>query len=139
MTRDTNASNAARPRAKPATARGLLKRCIDLPLSKISPAVIESWRTRRLKEGVKRCTVNRQLTSFKTAPNRAVRTWKLLPANPIADVQLDQDDTQGRVRFLKPGERGRLFEALDEHEVTVRRRRNSMNDWLIERGRRPKP
>ncbi len=102
-------------------------------LCDINPWLVEKWRTARLKAGVKRSTVNRDLDDLKSALAKAVG-WGLLEAHPIAGVKRMRVDTNRAPRFLSEDENARLLTALNEREQRLRTQRISANAWREERG-----
>jgi integrase len=106
----------------------------SLPLNAITPGVVESWRVRRLEEGMKPTTVNRQLDDLRACLNRARKIWRLLAANPLDDVEPCKTDKTAKVRFLSKDEEARLREALEKREETIRAERDSANGWREDRG-----
>jgi integrase len=105
-----------------------------LKLNEITPGVIEKWRTRRLNEGVKPITLNRQLSDLKACLNRAVDKFEMIDANPIAKVKPTKTDNSPKVRYLTKDEEISLRQALDEREERITAGRESGNQWRAERG-----
>lgn len=108
-----------------------------LSLSDISPGVIEKWRLRRLKEGVKPSSINRQMNDLRACLNRAITIWELIKENPFQRVKPCKTDTSPKVRYLTKTEEGKLYKALDEREQAMKDARDSHNKWLVKRGYRP--
>ncbi|GAG10203.1 unnamed protein product, partial [marine sediment metagenome] len=82
-------------------------------LRNVSPLMIEKFKQKRLKEGIKPASVNRELSVLKTAFNIAIK-WKMADENPVRDVRfLRQPDP--RERILTEEEEKRLLEASTEH------------------------
>jgi integrase len=71
---------------------------------------IERWKLTRGAQ-VRPATVNRELTSLKTALNRAVR-WKLINENPAGGTKLKMPGKQAQTRILSPAEKGILLQTL---------------------------
>lgn len=94
---------------------------------------LEKWRTRRLSDGKKHTTVNRDISAIKASLNKAVQ-WKLITSNPLSDLKKMREDKIGRVRFLNEFERKRLFDALEVREEKIRIKRDTANAWRKERG-----
>lgn len=107
-------------------------------LPELSAWQVEKWRTKRLKDGIKPATVNRDMTAFKAALNRAVE-WGYLDASPLAKMKLAKIDQHGVLRFLSEDEEIRLRDALDQREEKQRMGRDSANAWRSERGYPTKP
>jgi integrase len=80
-------------------------------LSDITPWNVEQWRARRLKQGITRSTVNRDLASLRAMLSRAVE-WGVLSEHPLPGFKLLKVDDSKPPRFLSPTEEKRLREAL---------------------------
>ena len=85
----------------------------------------------------KKATVKLDLGALKTSLKSAVK-WNLIPVNPAMNVQV-KVGTDPRVRFLDPGERQRLLNALVGRDNRLAKERASANDWRRERGRKVLP
>jgi integrase len=112
-----------------------LNRFTDLSgtkLGDITPWQIEKWRTKKMKEGTKPATINRDLGTLQAALNRAVE-WGYLDANPLSKMKRTKTDDLGRPRFLSEDEEIRLRDALDAREERHREARESANAWRKER------
>lgn len=109
---------------------------LNTRLDKLSEFSVERWKKERAKN-VTAATVKRDLGALKTALNYAVK-WNLIPVNPAINVQV-KVGTDPRVRFLDPGERQRLLNALIERDKRLAKKRASANDWRRERGRKVLP
>ncbi len=109
--------------------RGRFAEFLNHPLTEITAWKVESWRTQRLKAGIKAATINRNVTVLKSALNKAV-AWEMIAANPIARVKPLKEDSAPKVRFLTDDEEGNLRSALVQRENRIRRQRQSHNDWL---------
>ncbi|WP_224982729.1 site-specific integrase [Geomonas agri] len=94
---------------------------------------VEKWRTRRLKEGLKPSTVNRDLTALKALVSKAVE-WKALQDHPLSKVKPSKVDDGSRVRFLSKDEEQNLMRVLDERETRARAERSNANQWRRDRG-----
>ena len=112
-----------------------LDRFTDLSGTKLGDITawqIEKWRTKKMKEGTKPATINRDLGTLQAALNRAVE-WGYLDANPLAKMKRTKTDDLGRPRFLSEDEEIRLRDALDAREERHREARESANAWRKER------
>ena len=105
---------------------------LDKKLSDLTPWIIEKWRSARMKDGVSKATVNRDLDDLKSSLNKAV-AWGLLDANRIASVKRAKIDAARTPRFLSADEEARLRRALDTREERIRRQRVSANAWRSSR------
>lgn len=102
-------------------------------LSEITAWQIEKWRSRRLKNGIKASTVNRDIAALKAALSRAV-DWGLLESHPLRGVKQLRTDDAAAVRFLTSQEEKALRKALDDREKLLRGRRLRGNEWRSVRG-----
>lgn len=107
---------------------------LNKPLTAFSAFGIERFKAKRLAEGIKPATVNRDLVRIKAALAKAVE-WKLLEEHPLRDVKRAKGEDDSRVRYLSADEEKRLRDALVEREAGMRKARLSGNAWNAERGR----
>jgi integrase len=105
----------------------------ELGLNDITPLLIEKWRQRRRKEGVKPATINRQMNDLRACLNRAVK-WGALAANPFDKVERTKVDSSAKVRYLTPHEELALRQALDRRETEIKAARQRANQWRAKRG-----
>ena len=113
--------------------RAAFPELLDKPLGSLNTWLIEKWRLRRVKEGVRAATINRDLVALKAALSKAV-AWKRLDTHPLAEVEPSEAEDDMRVRFLSENEERRLREALatrDREGIDARRRGN---EWRAARG-----
>ena len=104
-----------------------------LPLSEITPHVIEKWRVQRLtKEGVQPLTANKEIVMLKAVLSRA-KKWQFVKEHPLADFEMGSLGDNNRVRFLNEKEYTRLMRALELEEERLRAERNRGNQWRAER------
>lgn len=129
--RKTGAESVARIRRN-------FKDHLDKPLMEINQWLIENWRRERLKSGVSRATVNRDINTLKAALSRAVE-WEIIRENPLAKVKPEKLDSMGKVRYLSDDEEKALRAALIERDIRIKTQRVSYNEWLIKRGHEPYP
>ncbi len=106
----------------------------SLRLDEINPLLIEKWRLRRYKDGLKATSINRELADLRACLTRAVE-WDLLDKHPLDRVKPCKIDSHPKVRFLSVDEEAALRKALDEREQHLVGRRESANQWRIDRGR----
>ncbi len=102
-------------------------------LAEIEPRTVERWRTKRLKDGRKPSTVNRDLVCLKAALSKAVE-WGLLDAHPLAMVKKAKVDDNPVPRYLSDDEAEMLYAALNDREQRIRAERTSANRWRAARG-----
>jgi integrase len=103
------------------------------PIAELSVMEIEQWRTRRLQEGRKAATLNRQVTALQATLNWAL-DHEIIERKPLEKLgRLSEADSEKKVRYLSLDERERLFKALDEREERIRTGRDNHNQWSQER------
>lgn len=105
----------------------------DKPLIDFTPALIDQWRTQRLKNGCSTETVNRDIATFKAAISKAV-LWGIIEKHPLEKLKLLKSDRSSKVRFLSPEEEQSLRNAAIAREATMRAERDRANQWRKERG-----
>ena len=105
----------------------------DAPLTAISPAVIDRWVAKRLRDGKKGSTINRDLSVLSGALSKAC-TWDFLLSNPVRKVQKCRVDKLPVTRFLSESERTRLILALRRRDLDRRKARLSANRHRRKRG-----
>ena len=66
--------------------------------------------TKRLKEGVKKSTINRDLSCIRTMFNKAI-DWEYMTENPAKKVRQFPEKDNIQERVLSRDEEGRLFKA----------------------------
>ena len=86
----------------------------DQELDSITPLLIEQFRAERLKTGVTKSTVNREITLMKTMFRLAI-DWGLTDANPVTKVRLFSEKDTLKERILMPDEEQRLLAACPVH------------------------
>jgi integrase len=114
-----------------------LKRCFEsFWKRKLNDATlhnaIQHWRAKRLKDGVSRATVNRDLGALKAVFARALDR-DLIKEHPLRKVKPLKLDKNGKVRYLSPDEEKRLMKALDAREERIREERDSHIKWCNDR------
>ena len=105
----------------------------DKPLSEITSWEIEKWRSERLRAGLRKETVNRDITSLKAVISKAVE-WDIIPLHPLAKVKPLKLDTTGKVRYLSDSEEKQLRQALKDRDTKIKAERENVNVWRKERG-----
>lgn len=126
---------ANRKRGKETIARiksNFFKEFGKKPLVEITPWIIEKWRTRRLQNGTKAATINRDIIALKAALSRAVE-WELLKAHPLAKLKPSKIDSIAKIRYLSKDEEVALRKAMDTREERIRVARDNANEWRKER------
>lgn len=114
-----------------------LKSCfpklMECKLNEVHPRSVERWRTKRLNDGRKPSTVNRDLVCLKAALSKAVE-WGLLETHSLATVKKVKIDGNRTPRFLAKEEARRLYDALDQRQKKIRSERARANSWRVDRG-----
>ncbi len=108
------------------------------PLQSIDVALIEGWKTARLKDGRAPATVLRDVMTLSGILSRAERLGRLA-ANPVRRIDKPRIDRTPKVRFLSPDEETRLRDALEERDAQMRAARESANQWRLARKIEPLP
>jgi len=116
-----------------ATLEGRCADFLDVPMSAITPFMVERWRGAYLKRGRKPSTANRVLQALKACLARAV-AWHFLDQHPLTGFKLARVDAIGRLRYLSSDEERRLRAALDARDEKRRAARLHHNDWCRARG-----
>ncbi|MDO8826803.1 tyrosine-type recombinase/integrase [Methylophaga sp.] len=80
-------------------------------LDKVTGWDVESWRSKRHKDGLSASTSNRYIGTLKAMFNRAVE-WEVIEQNPITKVKKQKSDSRAIVRYLTPEEETRLRASL---------------------------
>lgn len=109
---------------------------LDKKLDELCAWDVEKERSSRLKAGVERTTINREVGALRSALSKAVE-WPQktgLKIHPFATVKPLKIDRKPRVRYLDADEEERLRAALDAREGRLRVGRDSANRWRRERG-----
>lgn len=88
-------------------------------LSQMTPALMEEYQAFRMKEAAPRTkkpitkrTVNIEVSTLKTALNKAVK-WDLIVFNPMQGIEPLKEDDSKVIRALTADEAGRLLEAAE--------------------------
>ncbi len=103
-----------------------------LKLSDIHPFLVEKWRSRRQKEGLKPSSINRELADLRACLKRA-KQWQIITKDPLADVKGAKVDHSPNVRYLNAEEEKNLRNALNNREHRARLERKQANQWRKER------
>lgn len=105
----------------------------SMPLVELSPALLDQWRTKRLKDNLTIETVNRDIATLKAAISKAV-LWGYLEKHPLEKLKLLRTDRKAKIRYLTEQEEISLREALLKREHRIRHERDQFNYWRNERG-----
>jgi integrase len=94
----------------------------DKPIDELTPIMFEKWRTKRLEAGAKAATVNRTLSTLRSALNWGIKSG-LIESNPIQRLgKLKESDSRSIVRYLSDDERERLEAALISRERILQKK-----------------
>ena len=83
-------------------------------LSRISPEMVEEYKSERLSTGIKKCSVNRELSCMRKIFNVAI-AWGYTETNPLKEVRLYSEKENIRERVLSEDEEARLLAASSQH------------------------
>lgn len=104
-----------------------------LPLKEISLLLVEQWRTKRLKKGVKASTINRDVTSLRGLLTKAVE-WEAIEYHPLSKLKPLKIDSSPNIRYLSQQEEKRLMAALKARDQSIKDGRDRGNLFRKERG-----
>jgi integrase len=82
----------------------------DVFLSDITPRMIENYRIKREKDGVKPATINREHALLKNMFTKAIN-WEIVRDNPAKKVPMGKEEP--RIRFLSKEEISHLLDAAE--------------------------
>lgn len=125
--------NAENVRETMATLKRTFPEFHDLQLKEITPFLIEKWRQRRIGEGVKPSSINRQMNDLRACLNKAVK-WGALEVSPFEKVEPTKTDRNQLVRYLTDEEEALLRSRLDAREARMKEARENANIWRDKRG-----
>lgn len=103
------------------------------PLSEINTWIIDKWRTERLKAGISKATVNRNVATLKSAISKAIE-WGLLEHHPLAKLKPLRTDKTLKTRYLSDTEDKSLRDALKARDTEMIANRDNANEWRSRRG-----
>lgn len=110
---------------------------LDKKLKAITTQDVDAWKAARLKAGLRKSTVDRDVGGIRAAFKKAME-WKLIAETPFAHHKAFNEDNR-RIRYLTDAEEKTLRDALDAREEKMRRERESANQFRAERGYDPLP
>jgi integrase len=110
----------------------------DKKLFEIDTRSVEKWCTKRLNEGIKPATINRDITTLKSLLSKALK-WELIKVHPLVNLKPVKVDSLSKIRYLSKEEESRLRKTLDIREENLRQTRMSHNRWRNDRGYPPLP
>lgn len=85
-------------------------------LDEISPLPVEKFKQKRLEDGLKKASINREIGLLKSMLNSAVK-WQLVDANAARDAKLFKLDDPPADRVLSYEEEEKLLKACDDPEL----------------------
>jgi len=91
-------------------AKNLTASMGDLTLTKVTPKVINAYKTKRAESGVKPATINRELACLSKAFSLAVKEWEWLNGNPVSRVSREKENNK-RDRWLTHEEEEKLIKV----------------------------
>lgn len=89
-------------------------------LDKVTGWDIESWRSKRHKDGLSAATSNRYIGTLKAMFNRAVE-WEIIEQNPLTKVKKQKSDSLAIIRYLSVDEEERLRATLRSRDRRLAR------------------
>lgn len=107
-------------------------------LSDITESDVGKYRTKRLRAGLSRATVNRDVAALSGVFTHWVSQNKGAqhPLAGFEPLKVADDET---VRYLTPDESTRLRKALADRDAAKAKARENANKWRRQRGYEPKP
>jgi len=100
----------------------------DRPIAEINTWLVTNWRTQKLKRGVQRSTINRDVAALKALVSKAVE-WQIIEHHPLRELKPLKVDKTGVTRFLTDDEQARLREALDLRQNRQKQQRQIYIEW----------
>lgn len=85
----------------------------DLTVSKISPKLVNEYKTKRRRDGAAPATVNKELNLVSHAFNLAIKEWEWVRENPVGKVSREKVNNFIE-RWLTPDEESRLLALSPE-------------------------
>jgi integrase len=79
-------------------------------LTEVTPRVVNEYKEKRRRDGLKPASINRELATMKKAFNLAVKEWEWLKDNPVARVSMEEENNK-RDRWLTAEEEERVLEV----------------------------
>lgn len=99
---------------------------------------ITNWRKKRLEDGTKPATLNKDIAVLKRVYSWAVEN-DYLSKNPILTLKPFKLDKAPKVRYLSPEEEKALMEALDAREAKKKAERDHANELRAKFSHKPLP
>jgi len=105
---DEHVSKLKSRRAFTGYSKNLISFFGDYKVSEISPKLINEYKIKRLSDGIKPSSLNRELATMKKAFNLAMKEWEWVIENPAAKISLERENNK-RDRWLTYEEEERLL------------------------------
>jgi len=87
-------------------------------LSKICPEIVEEYKSERLSTGIKKCSVNREVSCLRKVFNVGI-AWGYASSNPVRKVKLYSEKENIRERILMEDEEERLLDVSPPHLKSI--------------------
>jgi len=110
----------------------------DRPLEQINTWLVTNWRSKKLRAGAHKATVNRDISALKALISKAVE-WDVIDQHPLRELKPLREDKTGATRFLSEREELCLRKALDERQDRQRAQRQAYRKWQLARSQDPLP
>lgn len=108
----------------------------DKRLTEIDTRSVEKWCIKRINDGIKPATINRDITTLKSLFSKALKS-ELITTHPLNKLKPYKVDKQTKVRYLSKDEELRLRNALDVREKQLKELRKNSNEWRTAQGYEP--
>ena len=102
------------------------------PLTEITPAIIEQWRSKRINDGISNATLNRDIGTLKSVMTKATE-WGFIQESPLKNLKLSKIDRSPKVRYLSVEEETLLRQVLLDREHQLMQERINANQWRADR------
>lgn len=100
----------------------------NILLGAMSPLLIDKWRSRRVMNGIKSVTVNRDIAILKALLSKA-EEWNIIPENPLRKFRPVSVDTIAKVRYLTNDEEKSIKNAIRSRDEKLKAARTRANEW----------
>jgi len=101
----------------------------DKQIPDINQFLVGTWRTKKLKDGLKPATLNSAIARLKAIFSKAVEDG-VIERNPLLKLKPLKNDSDPIVRYLSPTEDQQLTSTLEERDLLIKQKRASHNEWL---------
>lgn len=92
----------------------------DKKLTEIDIRSVEKWCTKRLNEGIKPSTINRDMTTLKSLFSKALK-WEFIKIHPLINLKPFKVDSLSKIRYLTKDEEISLRKILDAREEKLKK------------------